>query len=83
MDTLLFEIDLANISLPREERRDASKLYNPMTVGDLTTLDNTTPWLDYINKLLSPEIIQVQQGVMETRSYRMLAQQIMAFIALT
>ena len=60
MDTLLFEIDLANISLPREERRDASKLYNPMTVGELTSLDNTTPWLDYINKLLSPEIIQVQ-----------------------
>jgi len=51
-DLLEFEIQLANISLPREERRDASKLYNKMEVGSLADLDPSTPWLDYINRLL-------------------------------
>jgi len=58
-DNLKFEIQLANISLPREERRDASKLYNPMPVSKLTELDPTTPWLEYINRVLSPDIVKV------------------------
>lgn len=52
LEVLDFEIQLANISLPREERRDASKLYNKMEVGDLSTLDPTTPWVEYINTVL-------------------------------
>lgn len=59
LDNIKFEIQLANISLPREKRRDASKLYNPMTINQLTTLDPTTPWLEYINRVLSPDIVQV------------------------
>jgi len=55
-EVLQFEIALANISLPREQRRDASKLYNKMEVGDLASLDPTTPWRDYINKLLEGTI---------------------------
>ena len=43
----------------REERRDASKLYNPMKVSELTTLDPTTPWLEYINTILTTDIVQV------------------------
>ncbi len=34
----------------REERRDASKLYNPMRIDELSTLDPSTPWLEYINR---------------------------------
>jgi membrane metallo-endopeptidase-like protein 1 len=34
---LEFEIKLANISTPREERRDGSKLYNPTTLGNMKT----------------------------------------------
>lgn len=60
-DVLLFEMKLAEFSLPREERRNASKLYNPMTIKDLTKLDPNTPWLDYINTILTPEIIQVTE----------------------
>ena len=45
--------------LSREERRDASKLYNPMKVSELTTLDPTTPWLEYINTILTTDIVQV------------------------
>ena len=58
-EVLLFEMELANFSLPREERRNASRLYNPMRIKDLAKLDPHTPWLDYINTILSPEIIQV------------------------
>ena len=32
-ESLKFEIELANISTPREERRNATKLYNPTTVS--------------------------------------------------
>ena len=49
---LRLEIDLANISLAREERRDANKLYNPMPIRELASLDPDTPWLQYINTLL-------------------------------
>jgi len=58
-ETIKFEIELAKISLPREERRDASKLYNPMKVSELTSLDPTTPWLEYINTILTTNIVQV------------------------
>ena len=58
-DVLLFEMSLANFSLPREERRNATKLYNPMRIKDLAKFDPNTPWLEYINNILTPEIIQV------------------------
>lgn len=59
LETLKFEMQLANISLPREERRNATKLYNPMTIQDLSSLDPNIPWLEYINKILSENIVQV------------------------
>ena len=31
-ESLLFEIELANASKPREERRNATRLYNPMQI---------------------------------------------------
>jgi len=34
-ESLMFELALAKLNAPREERRDANKLYNPTTVGDL------------------------------------------------
>lgn len=34
-ESLMFEIALANLNAPREERRDANKLYNPTTIGEL------------------------------------------------
>jgi len=38
---------------------DASKLYNPMQVSELISLDPTTPWLEYINTILTTDIVQV------------------------
>ena len=32
-ESLLFEIEMANITTPAEERRNATTLYNPTTLG--------------------------------------------------
>ena len=42
------------INLPREERRDANKLYNPMTIKELSQKVPQIPWLDYMNTILAP-----------------------------
>jgi predicted metalloendopeptidase len=57
---LLFEIELAKISQARENRRNATRMYNPMRVGDLQTLAPIIPWVDYINNILTDKIIQVK-----------------------
>ncbi|ODM96912.1 Membrane metallo-endopeptidase-like 1 [Orchesella cincta] len=56
-----FERKLANYSLPREERRNVTKLYNPMTIKELQEKWTTIPWLDYINRLL-PESVKVEEN---------------------
>ena len=66
-DVVEFEITLANFSMPRELRRNTSLLYNPMLVRDLSSLDPNTPWLDYINKILTPDIIQVRTKIQCSR----------------
>lgn len=43
------------ISLPKEERRDTSKLYNPMTISELQTTYPSIPWLAFIRSVL-PDI---------------------------
>ncbi|XP_034935732.1 neprilysin-2-like isoform X2 [Chelonus insularis] len=54
MESLLFEMKLANISLPVEKRRNATLLYNPMTVAELSKVYPSIPWKDYFNRILSP-----------------------------
>ena len=49
-ESLLFEIKLANASLPREERRNASKLYHPMTLAELSQEIPIVEWTEYVNK---------------------------------
>ena len=62
LEVLMFETQLANISMSSEERRDSSSLYNPMMIRDLFSLDPATPWLEYINNLLTPSIMQVTEN---------------------
>ncbi|KAJ8683696.1 hypothetical protein QAD02_019488 [Eretmocerus hayati] len=55
-----FEIQLAQISLPSDERRDIEKLYNPMTIEQLEQrYSEVTRWSEYMNQLLAPHT-QVQ-----------------------
>ncbi|XP_061704428.1 neprilysin-2 isoform X3 [Cydia pomonella] len=53
-DSLQFEMKLANISLPLEKRRNATSLYNPMTIAQMQQKFPRIPWLEYINNLLAP-----------------------------
>ncbi|XP_022914109.1 neprilysin-2 isoform X2 [Onthophagus taurus] len=54
-ESLDFEIKLANISLPNEKRRNASALYNPMTVSELQSKYPIVNWKEYFNVLLAPD----------------------------
>ena len=52
-ESLLFEISLANINAPKEERRNASVLYNPTTLGAVPTFDELPPsWVEYVQTIL-------------------------------
>lgn len=55
-DSLEFEMKLANISLPSEKRRNATALYNPMSIREMQDKFPSIPWLEYINTLLAPDI---------------------------
>jgi predicted metalloendopeptidase len=55
-DSLNFEIALANISLPTEKRRNATELYNPMTIKEVQANYSYVDWIDYINTILPPNI---------------------------
>ncbi|XP_050064129.1 neprilysin-2-like isoform X3 [Aphis gossypii] len=57
-ESLNFEIKLAKILLSAEERRDATKLYNPMKITDLQEKFPSIPWKEYLNKLLNPLTIR-------------------------
>ncbi|XP_076238812.1 M13 family metallopeptidase neprilysin 2 isoform X2 [Calliopsis andreniformis] len=60
-ESLEFEMNLANISLPNEKRRNATLLYNPMTVRTLSKNYPSIPWKEYINKILAP-VVQVDEN---------------------
>ena len=62
-ESLMFEIALANLNAPREERRDANKLYNPTTISDLDSEsykgeEHAYPpsWQQYIQGLVTDGI---------------------------
>lgn len=56
LESLKFEIALANISLPSEERRDPEKLYNRMTIEEMQTKFSSIPWYEYFRHILPPKV---------------------------
>ena len=58
-----FHIQLAAITQTREERRDTSSLYNPMTINEISQLNPHTPWLEYINALLEGTRVNGEERV--------------------
>ena len=54
-EALDLELKIAEMNLPREERRNKTALYNPMTVKKASELYPALPWVDYINSVLSPD----------------------------
>ncbi|EDW13650.2 neprilysin-2 isoform X3 [Drosophila mojavensis] len=59
LQSLEFEMALANISLPNEKRRNSSELFNPRTTQQLQATYPYVQWVDYMNALL-PDGLSVQ-----------------------
>ena len=73
--SLDFEISLAKASLPREERRNATRLYHPTTLNDLGRNEGKgliSDWTEYVNRVLTKEVVQVdgdERVVVSTPGY--------------
>ena len=79
--SLDFEIKLANASLPRELRRNATALYHPMTLSELSNSIPLLNWTHYVNKLLTEDVLQVDANeriVVNTPGYLQNLTQILA-----
>merc|ERR1719341_3058436 len=82
------EIQVAEISLPKEERRNKSALYNLIPVKDLSTL-YPLPWLSQLTRIVAdleeeetvnvavPEYLRKLKGVMSNTSPRTIANLLM------
>ncbi|KAJ3633527.1 hypothetical protein MTP99_010467 [Tenebrio molitor] len=60
LESLKFEIRLANFSLSQEDRRNISNLYNLLTIQELETKYPKIPWLKLIN-IIMPQSVQVNR----------------------
>eukprot|EP00092_Neocalanus_flemingeri_P076808 GFUD01095301.1.p1 GENE.GFUD01095301.1~~GFUD01095301.1.p1 ORF type:complete len:774 (+),score=162.06 GFUD01095301.1:198-2519(+) len=60
-EALELELKLAEMSLPREERRNKTALYNPMTIGEVQELYPEIPLLQYINDILGSADVTVEK----------------------
>ena len=54
-EALDLELKIAAHTLPKEERRNATALYNTMTVKEVSALYPDMDWVEYINAILSPD----------------------------
>eukprot|EP00092_Neocalanus_flemingeri_P016471 GFUD01017824.1.p1 GENE.GFUD01017824.1~~GFUD01017824.1.p1 ORF type:complete len:761 (-),score=194.29 GFUD01017824.1:231-2513(-) len=61
-EALELELKLAEMSLPREERRNITALYNPMTIGEVQELYPEIPLLQYINDILGSADVTVDEN---------------------
>ncbi|XP_022269943.1 endothelin-converting enzyme 2 isoform X3 [Canis lupus baileyi] len=51
---LELEIQLANITVPQDQRRDEEKIYHKMNIAELQALAPSVDWLEFLSFLLSP-----------------------------
>jgi len=58
-ESIKFEMSLAEISLPKEERRNVTALTNPMSVDELQKRFPTIPWVEYITGIISTPGIKI------------------------
>ncbi|XP_015990050.2 endothelin-converting enzyme 2 isoform X5 [Rousettus aegyptiacus] len=51
---LELEIQVANITVPQDQRRDEEKIYHKMSIAELQALAPSMDWLEFLSFLLSP-----------------------------
>ena len=61
-EALKFELDLAEMTLPEEKRRNITALNNLMTIKEAIKLFPDYDWLDHINKHLDSEEITLDEN---------------------
>lgn len=61
-----FEIAMANLTMPSDQRRNADKLYNKMTIGDLKRRYPGFNWMSFFNGVLGDE--QIKLSVTESEN---------------
>ena len=61
-DALNFELELSEMTLPQEKRRNETALNNLMTIKEASKLFPGYDWLDHINKLLDSEEIKLDEN---------------------
>uniref|UniRef100_A0A803TEQ1 endothelin-converting enzyme 1 n=1 Tax=Anolis carolinensis TaxID=28377 RepID=A0A803TEQ1_ANOCA len=67
---LELEIQLANLTVPQDERRDDEKIYHKLTIADLQVLAPGIDWLDFISSFLSPlELTDAEPVVVYGKEY--------------
>ncbi|CAG2104773.1 unnamed protein product [Medioppia subpectinata] len=69
LETLNFETILANYSLPREERRNISLLYNKMNLTQVALLAPKTEWSKYFNNLLSESVTDKEEIIVNVPNF--------------
>jgi len=61
-EALELELKLAEMSLPREERRNKTALYNPMTLKKVQELIPEIPLIQYVNDILGSADVTVNEN---------------------
>ncbi|CAM6031901.1 unnamed protein product, partial [Sphagnum compactum] len=69
LEALKFETVLANFSLPREERRNISLLYNKMNISEVTRLAPKTSWTIYFESLLRNNVTENEQIIVNVPTF--------------
>nr|XP_020671429.1 endothelin-converting enzyme 2-like [Pogona vitticeps] len=67
---LELETQLANLTVPQDERRDDEKIYHKLTMAELQVLAPAIDWLDFISYFLSPlELTDAEPVVVYGKDY--------------
>uniref|UniRef100_A0A8D0HA55 endothelin-converting enzyme 1 n=1 Tax=Sphenodon punctatus TaxID=8508 RepID=A0A8D0HA55_SPHPU len=67
---LEFETQLANLTIPQDERRDDEKFYHKLSIAEMQALAPAIDWLDYMSYALAPlELSNSEPVVLFSREY--------------
>ncbi|KAG9511152.1 Neprilysin-2, partial [Fragariocoptes setiger] len=69
LDVLNFETNLAKLSLPREQRRNASRLYNKFKKSELYDLAPHIDWTRYLDGLLKDHVGDNEDIIVKVPSF--------------